>query len=137
MAPLHLHPRATEVFLLVNGTVHTEMVPESGVLTADGDQRVIRTQLKPGQMTVFPAGSFHAQVNTECEPVFAVAAFSAEDPGAGAVVPGALAFSDEFAGPAFGIKGEDVDSYRERIPEGAAGVVEECLAKCGLEKRQY
>lgn len=65
MAFLHLHPRASELFAVTSGRVVTEMVPEAGVVTADGKQRVIRTDLSAGMLTIFPQGSFHTQVGRQ------------------------------------------------------------------------
>ncbi|GJN86966.1 hypothetical protein PLIIFM63780_010548 [Purpureocillium lilacinum] len=108
---LHLHPRAAELFVVVSGHVHTEMVPEAGVVDASGKQRVIRTELGPKQMTFFPMGSFHTQVNPE-------------------FVGQTFALSDNIIESAFGqsIQGQDID-------KGMVTKVESCLAKCGLKKR--
>src|SRR5690606_8105963 len=107
--------------------------PESGVLDAEGNQRVIRTELGPGKMTVFPMGSFHTQVNPDCEPAVAVAGFTSEDPGAGAVVSQALAMSD---GVVQGSFGQDAGKLRDGVAKGALVMMEECAKKCGLEKRR-
>lgn len=134
---LHLHPRAAELFVVVSGHVHTEMVPEAGVVDASGKQRVIRTELGPKQMTFFPMGSFHTQVNPECEPAMAVASFPSEDSGASAVVGQTFALSDNIIESAFGqsIQGQDIDKVRHALPQGMVTKVESCLAKCGLKKR--
>ena len=133
MVPLHLHPRSPELFVVVSGRLLTETVPESGVLDAEGNQRVIRTELGPGKMTVFPMGSFHTQVNPDCEPAVAVAGFTSEDPGAGAVVSQALTMSD---GVVQGSFGQDAGKLRDGVAKGALVMMEECAKKCGLEKRR-
>ena len=57
IAALHVHPRASELFLVLTGRILTEMTPESGVVGADSTtQRVVRTELSGHQMTVFPQG---------------------------------------------------------------------------------
>ena len=138
MASLHLHPRAAELFTVVTGRIFTEQTPESGVLDADGKQRVIRAELGPKQITVFPAGSFHTQLNPDCETALAVVSFASEDPGAGLVAGQAFALSDEVVASTFGgvIAGEDIEKGRGAIPAGALLQVESCLAKCGIEKRK-
>ncbi|KXH68388.1 hypothetical protein CSAL01_00261 [Colletotrichum salicis] len=110
MSFLHLHPRASELLVVTSGRLITEMVPEAGVLDADGKQRVIRADLGPNQMTVFPKGSFHTQL---------------------------FALSDDVIETSFGssIAGEDIDRVRQAIPKNFVLKVEECLKKCGLEKR--
>lgn len=137
MAALHIHPRATEIFLVVSGNIITEMIPEAGVLTANGTQRVIRTELKPQQMTVFPQGAFHAQINPYCESAQAVAAFTSDNPGAGFVVPQTFALTDEFVEPSFGgiIKGEDLEKVRHAIPQAVVFQMDECVKKCGAHKK--
>lgn len=138
MSFLHLHPRASELFAVTAGHVLTEMVPEAGVFDADGNQRVIRTELGPGMMTVFPGGSFHTQLNVECEPATIAASFTSEDPGTGVVVGQTFALGDDVIANSFGqvISGEDIDAVRHAIPKGLDIKIEQCLDKCGIQKRQ-
>lgn len=137
MAFLHLHPRATELFSVTSGRVLTEMVPEAGVVDSEGKQRVIRTDLHPGMVTIFPAGSFHTQVNPECEPANITAVLTAEDPGAELVADQTFSLSDDVIAATFGqsISGEDIDKVRDAIPGAVVIKVEECLNKCGKQKR--
>lgn len=138
MASLHIHPRAAELFVVISGRVHTEMVPEAGVVNANGTQRVVRTELGPNMMTVFPKGSFHTQMNPDCKPALIVASFPSEDPGVGLVAPQTFALNDDAVAATFGqsIAGEDIDRVRKAIPQGAIFKVEQCLKKCGIKKRQ-
>ncbi|OQE24295.1 hypothetical protein PENSTE_c007G03840 [Penicillium steckii] len=137
MAFVHLHPRATELFALTSGHVLTEMVPEGNVLDADNKQRVISTELHPGMMTIFPAGSFHTQVNPDCEPASFAAALTAEDFGISMVADQTFSLTDDVIARTFGesISGEDIDRVREAIPGATLIRVEECLKKCNIEKR--
>ncbi|KAK3693257.1 RmlC-like cupin domain-containing protein [Podospora appendiculata] len=138
MASLHIHPRAAELFLVIFGQITTEMTLESGAVDpATGRPRVVRTVLGPRQMTVFPQGAFHTQINTGCTPALTVAAFAAEDAGASLVVPQTLGLGDEFVMPSFGgvVKGEDVKRLRGKVPQTAIFAVEECLGRCGMRKR--
>lgn len=113
------------------------MTPESGVVFSNGTQRVIRTELHPNQMTVFPMGSYHTQINPDCTPSLTVAAFNDEDPGAGLTAPGLFALTDDFVVPTFGqaFDGEDVDRIRHLLPQSAIFTVESCLKSCGIQKR--
>ncbi|KAK4862052.1 hypothetical protein LT330_003190 [Penicillium expansum] len=137
MAYLHLHPRASELFVINSGRVISQMVPEAGVLDTEGKQRVIHAELGPGMMTIFPAGSFHIQVNPDCEPANFTAALTSEDFGIGLVASQTFSFSDDVIAGTFGqsVAGEDIDKVRNAIPGDVVIRVEECLAKCGKEKR--
>ncbi|GFF79963.1 hypothetical protein CNMCM6936_003307 [Aspergillus lentulus] len=138
MSFLHLHPRATELFAITSGRVLSEMVPEAGVLDSENHQRVIRAELGPGMLTIFPAGSFHMQVNPDCEPANFTAAFNSDEFAVGIVAAQTFSFSDDVIARTFGetIAGEDIEKVRHAIPATMAIKVEECLAKCGKQKRQ-
>ncbi|CAI7660803.1 unnamed protein product [Penicillium manginii] len=138
MSFVHLHPRATELFALTSGRVLTEMVPEGNILDSDKKQRVIRTELHPGMMTIFPAGSFHTQVNPDCEPANFTAALTAEDFGISLVADQTFSFTDDVIARTFAqsISGEDIDRVKHAIPGASLIRVEECLTKCGIQKRQ-
>ncbi|KAK4151709.1 Spherulin-1A [Chaetomidium leptoderma] len=134
MASLHIHPRAAEIFVVLAGRVYTETVPEGGVLDADGKPRVIRTELTANQTTIFPQGSFHAQMNPDCTPALTVAAFASDDPGAALILPQAFTQTDDFVVNSFGgaISVEDLARFRDAIPQGAFFEVEECRKRCGM-----
>lgn len=135
---MHLHPRANELFVVTSGHIHSEMVPEGGVTDSKKRQRVISNELYPGIMTIYPAGSFHTQVNPDCEAANGTAYFTAEDLGFSPVASQTFAFGDDVVAATFGqsIAGEDVEKVRDAIPEGALLQVEKCLKKCGKEKRR-
>ncbi|KAL2784738.1 RmlC-like cupin domain-containing protein [Aspergillus keveii] len=136
MAFLHLHPRATELFSLHSGRVLSEMIPES-VTDADGAQRKVNVELTAGMVTLYPQGSFHTQVNPDCEPANFTAAFTSEEFSASLVAGQLFGFSNDVLENTFGgsVEGEDIEKLRGSIPESALVLVEECLAKCGKEKR--
>lgn len=115
------------------------MVPENGVLAADGTPRVIRTELGPNMMTPFYQGSVHTQFNPDCKPATFVASFAAEDFGTGQVAQEIFAVSDDVIAATFGqsIAGEDIDAVRALIPASIALGVEECLKKCDIQKRSF
>ncbi|CAN1132063.1 Germin-like protein subfamily 1 member 13, partial [Linum perenne] len=54
--PPHYHPRATELFLALEGTFYV------GFLASNPD-RLISKVLKPGDLFVFPVGRIHFQYN--------------------------------------------------------------------------
>ncbi|KAK4195236.1 putative Spherulin [Triangularia verruculosa] len=134
MAPLHIHPRSAELFAIIEGRILTEAVIEAGVVDADGKQRVIRTELGPNMMTVFPQGAFHVQMNPECTSASIVAAFPSEDPGIGLILPQTFALDDEWLKTQFGdISTEEIAKLRASLPGGLFLQVEECKKKCGIQ----
>lgn len=139
MSLIHLHPRATEIFAITNGTVHTSMVPEAGVLNANNTQRVIQTTLGAGMVTVFPQGSFHTQANLECEGGTAVAAFNSDDPGTGPIVSELLALSDDVVLSSLGGVFSEADLVKLRAAQPMTGMtglfsLDECAARCGIKR---
>ena len=56
MLPPHLHPRATNFVVAVEGETQTYMIQENGA-------KVVTETLTPGKMTIFPQGSIHSMQN--------------------------------------------------------------------------
>ncbi|KAI9933178.1 hypothetical protein MW887_007649 [Aspergillus wentii] len=138
MTFLHLHPRATELFALTSGHIISEMVPEANVLNAQGSQRVIHADLHPGMVTIYPAGSFHTQVNPDCEAANFTASFTSEEFAVGLVAEETFSLSDGVLARTFGgsFAGQDIEKVRGAIPSSMLIRVEECLSKCGIKKRE-
>lgn len=137
MNTLHVHPRGTELQIVVEGRLVTEMVPENGVVDGNGKRRVITNTIEKFQMTPIYQGSIHTQFNPDCTDVVFIAAFNSEDFGTGQVADGTFAFSDDVIAASFGqtIAGADIDTVRKAIPASIALGVDECLQKCGIPKR--
>ncbi|KAH6659851.1 RmlC-like cupin domain-containing protein [Truncatella angustata] len=134
----HVHPRATELAIVVQGTVVSSMFPENQVNT-DGKPREILNTLKPFDTTVFYQGSVHSQFNPDCEDAVFVAAFNSEDAGTGQVAQELFGLSNEdLTAAIFGnqIDGADVDKLKSQISTNVALGVEECLKKCNIPKRK-
>ncbi|KAI5554653.1 hypothetical protein BDE02_19G029300 [Populus trichocarpa] len=55
--PPHTHPRATEILVVVEGTLYV------GFVTSNPDNRFISKVLYPGDVFVFPFGLIHFQLN--------------------------------------------------------------------------
>eukprot|EP00245_Coleochaete_scutata_P008057 TRINITY_DN23_c0_g1_i2.p1 TRINITY_DN23_c0_g1~~TRINITY_DN23_c0_g1_i2.p1 ORF type:complete len:185 (-),score=39.87 TRINITY_DN23_c0_g1_i2:469-1023(-) len=70
----HEHPRATEVLFLIKGVLEVGFVDTKGT--------VFRNTLYPGDITVFPRGLPHFQLNKGKETALAVAALNSANPGA-------------------------------------------------------
>lgn len=99
------------------------MAAEVGATDADGNPRVIRTELTANMMTTFYQGYVHTSFNPDCEAADTVFVFGSEDMGIEA--PQVL----------ISVAGEDIDSIKDSMPEGLAFDVEQCMDKCGLKKR--
>jgi len=128
----HSHPRASELNIVVEGSLETAFTQENGA-------RHISRSLNQFQMTVFPLGSMHTEWNPNCEPMVFVAAFSNEDPGTQQTAQTFFGFEDDVITATLGgeivVNGEDLDAFRNVIPANVALGVESCLAKCNIAKR--
>ncbi|CAJ2657911.1 unnamed protein product [Trifolium pratense] len=74
--PPHTHPRATEIFTILEGTV------EVGFITSNPENRHFWKVLHKGDVFVFPVGLIHYQRNIGYDNVVAIAALSSQNPGA-------------------------------------------------------
>ena len=68
----HVHPRAAELNLVIEGHLFANVVNENGA-------RFINHTLGKYEMTVFPQGAVHTEFNPDCTPSVFVAAFPHED----------------------------------------------------------
>ncbi|XP_022719993.1 germin-like protein subfamily 1 member 13 [Durio zibethinus] len=73
--PPHTHPRATEILVVVEGTLYV------GFVTSNPDNRLFTKVLYPGDVFVFPVGLIHFQFNVGKTNAVAFAAFSSQNPG--------------------------------------------------------
>lgn len=135
----HVHPRATELQIVVDGRLTVEMIPENGVFNTPGNaksgRRVITNTINAFEVTPFYLGSVHTQFNPDCKNATFVAAFNSEDFGAGQVAEELFALSDDVVSAAFGqaIDGADVAKFKGAIPATIAFGVEQCLKTCGIK----
>ncbi|KAK8288908.1 hypothetical protein V6Z12_D07G155200 [Gossypium hirsutum] len=73
--PPHTHPRATEILVVVEGTLYV------GFVTSNMDNRLFTKVLHPGDVFVFPEGLIHFQFNIGHTNAVAFAALSSQNPG--------------------------------------------------------
>jgi hypothetical protein len=114
------------------------MLPENGVVNANGTPREITNTMGVFDTTVFYQGSVHSQFNPDCTPATFIAALSSEDFGTGQVANELFGASNtEATAAVFGnaIDGADVDKLKGSISVNVALGVETCLKKCGIAKR--
>ncbi|KAJ6469465.1 RmlC-like cupin domain-containing protein [Mycena sanguinolenta] len=124
----HTHPRATEIQYNVNGTIRTGMITENG-------GRFIMTDLQPGQMTIFPQGSIHFQINEGCEPALFVSGLNSEDPGALQIAQRFFGLPPDIVAATLGDIGvEEVMGLSDLIPDNVALGADECLQRCGITR---
>lgn len=76
--PPHLHPRASEMLVVVEGTLYAGFVTSN--LQAGGN-RLYSKVLNKGDIFVFPQGLIHFQLNIGSTPAVANAAFGSQTPG--------------------------------------------------------
>ncbi|XP_010257844.1 PREDICTED: putative germin-like protein 2-1 [Nelumbo nucifera] len=73
--PPHTHPRATEILVVLEGTLYV------GFATSNPDNRLITKTLNKGDVFVFPVGLIHFQFNTGETNAVALAGLSSQNPG--------------------------------------------------------
>ncbi|CAK7341285.1 unnamed protein product [Dovyalis caffra] len=73
--PPHTHPRATEILVVLKGTLYV------GFVTSNTENRLISKVLNPGDVFVFPIGLIHFQFNVGKTNAVAFAGLSSQNPG--------------------------------------------------------
>jgi len=121
----HVHPRATELFFVVEGTFKTSFIEEN-------TGRTIVNVLKPGQATFFPHGLIHEEQNIGCEPATFISAFSSDDPGVLTISNRLFTLPEEALTSTFNITMSQVDQIRKNLPTNPAKGTSECLNRCSL-----
>lgn len=128
----HVHPRAAELNLVVEGRLFSSVTAENGA-------RHLNHTMTKYQMTVFPQGAVHTEFNPDCTDAVFVAAFPSEDPGVGQIAQEFYGLENEIVKGSTGgevtVDGRDIDAFRGKIPANVAKGVDSCLAKCGIAKR--
>ncbi|KAJ6550070.1 RmlC-like cupin domain-containing protein [Mycena capillaripes] len=129
----HSHPRANEMFTVIDGILDTGLVQENGFNTE------IETQLGKYQATVFPMGSIHYQQNPTCSPAVFVAALNNEDPGRSDIATSYWMLPSDVVDAALGfpetIGGSNIDAWKAHLPVNLALGVTTCLQACGLSAK--
>jgi hypothetical protein len=122
----HTHPRATELNYVVNGTLLTGFIAESGA-------RQVNNTVPAGSASIFPKGSIHWLANLGCDTVQFVAALGDEDPGISEIAPNLFGIEKDVLNATLGGVSDDVlSNIISGIPVDIALGVQSCLQKCGL-----
>ncbi|KAM0327196.1 hypothetical protein ACHAQA_006329 [Verticillium albo-atrum] len=131
MNTAHVHPRATELNVVVKGRLVTNFVIENGV-------KPIENTMELYQMSVFPKGAIHQEFNPDCEDTVFVAGFNDPDPGVEQVAQAFFNLNPEVVSATLGgvttLDGKDLESFREHIPDNVALGIDACLNKCGIQR---
>ena len=97
--PPHIHPRATEIQTVLEGSLYV------GFVTSNPDNKLFTKMLTKGDVFVFPQGLIHFQFNHGTKNAVALAALSSQNPGlitiANAVFGSKPAISDDVLAKAF------------------------------------
>ena len=124
----HTHPRASEINFSLNTTLRAGVLIENGARFAEID-------IRPGTATIFPQGAIHFEMNPSCEEAMFVAGFNGEDPGVQQVAQRFFGLPPDIVGATLGGLGiQEVANLEGFIPDNVIYGVEECLARCGIER---
>uniref|UniRef100_A0A0D9VG37 Germin-like protein n=1 Tax=Leersia perrieri TaxID=77586 RepID=A0A0D9VG37_9ORYZ len=111
--PLHIHPRATEILTVLEGSLYV------GFVTSNPENKLFAKVLSKGDVFVFPQGSIHFQFNYGTKNVIALAALSSQNPGvitiANAVFGSRPSISDDILAKAFEVDKKIVDRIQAQF----------------------
>ncbi|KAI3969738.1 hypothetical protein MKX01_026386 [Papaver californicum] len=111
--PPHTHPRATEILVVLEGTL------EVGFVTSNPDNKLFTKVLYTGDVFVFPVGLIHFQYNSGKTPAVAIAALSSQTPGvitiANAVFGSKGPINDDILAKAFQVDKKVVDYLQSQF----------------------
>jgi hypothetical protein len=128
----HIHPRSSEINIVVQGRLGTMFVTENGV------QPIGINYLGQYQMTVFPQGATHLEFNPDCTDAVFVAGFGSEDPGVEQLAQTLFSLDPAVVQADLGVEainGEDIAAFRDKIPPNVALGVQQCLDKCNIKRK--
>jgi hypothetical protein len=130
----HIHPRAAEFLILVEGSnLKFGSVLENG-LVKHGENQEIAGTLNRLEATVFSQGSMHWQFNDGCEKAVMVAALNSGNPGTSQIAQNFLSLNAGVVNATLGspstIDGRKIEDFRSAIPANLAQDVSSCLARC-------
>ncbi|KAJ1416535.1 RmlC-like cupin domain superfamily [Sesbania bispinosa] len=111
--PPHIHPRATEILIVLEGTLYV------GFVTSNPQNRLITKVLNKGDVFVFPIGLIHFQLNVGYGNAVAIAGLSSQNPGvttiANAVFGSNPRISSEVLTKAFQVDKNVVDKLQKQF----------------------
>ena len=113
--PPHVHPRATEVLLLAQGTLTVGFIS-----TTNNNNTLFQATLYAGDLFVFPRGLPHFQMNPdEKNPALAISALNSQNPGVSQLAAALFAANPPLPGivlqNTFGIEQAEVDGLTASV----------------------
>ncbi|PWA99172.1 hypothetical protein CTI12_AA010990 [Artemisia annua] len=109
----HTHPRATEILVVIEGSLLV------GFVTSNTDNKLFTQRLEKGDVFVFPEGLIHFQQNVGHGYAVAIAALSSQNPGAitiaNAVFGSDPKISDDILAKAFQVDKEVIDKIQSNF----------------------
>ncbi|KAL2892763.1 Germin-like protein subfamily 1 member 7 [Bienertia sinuspersici] len=114
----HLHPRGSEIFAVVEGSLYAGFITTSN--------KLFDTVLYKGDMIVFPQGLIHFQFNIGKTTALAVASFGSQNPGRVNVANGVFGTSpsilDDVLTKAFQVDENVIEKLRSRFSSNDSSV---------------
>ncbi|PHH81761.1 hypothetical protein CDD82_7931 [Ophiocordyceps australis] len=127
----HVHNRATELNIIVQGRLVTNFITENNA-------RPIENTVSRFQMALFPQGAIHQEFNPDCQDAIFVAAFNDADPGVQQIGQNFFGLRSDVVSATLGgvqtINGQDIESFRNMIPANVALGIDACLKRCGIKR---
>lgn len=136
----HVHPRANEFLVLVQGSnLRFGSVLENG-LVAPGQNQEIAGVLGQYDGTIFPQGSIHYQFNDACEKAIFLAALDSTNPGTSSMAQNFFSLNTGVVNATLGYPkavddGRSYEAFLKAIPPNLAQDVGSCLARCSSQQR--
>ncbi|OVA06002.1 Germin [Macleaya cordata] len=105
----HFHPRATEIALVLEGTVYSGFV--------DTSNRIFARVIEKGEVMVFPKGLVHFQMNIGDSPATIFGSFNSQNPGLQRISTAIFGsgIKEELLEKAFGLSTREVEILRRRF----------------------
>jgi quercetin dioxygenase-like cupin family protein len=111
--PPHIHPRASEILTVVEGSLYV------GFVTSNPENKLFTKVLNKGDVFVFPQGLIHFQFNCGTNKAIAIAALSSKNPGvitiANAVFGSKSSIADDILAKAFQVDKKIVDHIQAQF----------------------
>lgn len=105
----HLHPRATEIAFVLEGTIYSGFV--------DTNNKVFAKVIEKGEVMVFPRGLVHFQMNVGDTPATILGSFDSQNPGSQRI-PAAIfgsGIKEKLLEKAFGLSSKEISKLKKKL----------------------